>query len=323
MKWWWALCLAMPAWVSADGYADDPRLRRLMSEWSLDYQMPKGWLERQFIGVEKQQRVLDLFDRQAEAMPWFRYRPIFDNDERALQGVAFWQTHADALARAQADFGVPASVIVAVIGVETQYGQITGSFGALEALTTLALDYPRRSEFFTRELRELLTLALEENREATSFNSSYAGAMGIAQFMPSSYRAYAVDFDGDGDRDILNDPVDAIGSVAAYFARHGWRQGEPIVVSARPPQSNPNALVSRGLKLDTTLQTLRNAGVKFDVQRGDTARAKLFRLDGADGDEYYVALNNFYVITRYNRSLMYALSVNNLSRRIERSRQVE
>ncbi len=324
MRWIFAAMMAAATVsVQADNYSEDPRLRRLMTDWVLDYRMPKGWLQRQFINVEKQDGVLERFNRQAESMPWFRYRPIFDNDERALLGAAFWQEHAETLARAQAEYGVPAAVIVAVIGVETKYGTITGSFRAIDALTTLALDYPRRSEFFTNELRELLLLALEENREASSFTGSYAGAMGIAQFMPSSYRAYAVDFDGDGDRDILTDPVDAIGSVAAYLARHGWRVGEPVVVSARPPQGDPDRLVSQGLALDTTLQTLRTAGVKFDLLRGDTARAKLFKLDGADGPEYYVALNNFYVITRYNRSLMYALSVHNLSRRIERLRVVE
>ncbi|MGB0958373.1 MAG: lytic murein transglycosylase, partial [Litorivicinus sp.] len=189
MRWIFAVTMAVATVsVQADNYSEDPRLRRLITDWVLDYRMPKGWLQRQFINVEKQDGVLERFNRQAESMPWFRYRPIFDNDERALLGAAFWQEHAETLARAQAEYGVPAAVIVAVIGVETKYGTITGSFRAIDALTTLALDYPRRSEFFTNELRELLLLALEENREASSFTGSYAGAMGLGQFIPSSYR---------------------------------------------------------------------------------------------------------------------------------------
>lgn len=320
----WLAVLAVP-WLANAGptYDDNNELRRLVAGFVLHDKMPELWVEQVFEGVERQDRVLELFNRQAESMPWFRYRGIFDTAERAEGGVQFWNDHLATLAQAEAEYGVPASVIVAIIGVETKYGEVMGSHPTLDALTTLAIDYPRRAAFFRDELREFLRLALEADRDPKSYLGSYAGALGIPQFMPSSYRAYAVDFDGDGIRDLIDNPADAIGSVAAYLARHGWQQGVPVVVRANPRLQNPESLISPGLKLDTTLRTLRESGVEFGLEGGDTSRAKLFALQGADETEYYVALDNFYVLTRYNRSLMYALAVHNLAQRIERARGSE
>ena len=319
----WLITGALTASANGVSYEDNNDLRRLLAGFVVHDKMPEQWIEQVFEGVTRQNKVLELFNRQAESMPWFRYRTIFDTTERAELGVQFWDENLASLAKAEATYGVPASVIVAIIGVETKYGTILGSHPTLDALTTLAIDYPRRASFFKDELREFLRIALEEDQDPTSIQGSYAGALGIPQFMPSSYRAYAIDFDGDGKRDLMGSVPDAIGSVAAYLARHGWKQGEPVVVRANPRQQNPEALIQPGLRLDTTLRTVREAGVEFGLVGGDTARAKFFSLQGADQTEYYVGLNNFYVITRYNRSLMYALAVHQLSQRIERLRGSE
>lgn len=205
-------------------YVQSDALRRLMTQWTLDEKIPKDWLERQFAGVTRQERVLELMNRPAEkAMPFYEYNDIFDTEERAQKGVNFWNEHESWVTEAERRFGVPSEIIVAIIGVETRFGEVMGSYRVIDALSTLAFDFERRSPFFTRELREFILLSREEGKEATGFFGSYAGAMGLPQFMPSSYRAYAVDLDDDGQRDIWETPADAIGSVANYLARNGWR----------------------------------------------------------------------------------------------------
>ena len=184
-----------------------------------------------FEQVEKKQRIIDLISRPAEkAKPWHEYREIFVTAPRIAAGVEFWEENEAALNRAGSKFGIPIEIIVAVIGVETNYGRNKGSFRVMDALSTLAFDYPPRARFFRSELRELLLLAREENKDPLELIGSYAGAMGYGQFIPSSFRAYAIDFDGDGARDIWSNRTDAIGSVANYFFRHGW-DGEGSRVS--------------------------------------------------------------------------------------------
>ena len=308
--------LSMPA--LAEDYVESGELRRLISEWTLNDKIPKDWLEQQFSEVTRQTRVLELFNRPAESsMPFYEYNGIFDTESRAEKGANFWRAHESWLVEAEKTYGVPAEIIVAIIGVETRFGEVMGNYRVIDALTTLALDYDRRAEFFTRELREFILLSREEGRNATEFMGSYAGAMGLPQFMPSSYRAYAVDFDKDGQRDIWQTPADAIGSVGSYLERNGWRAGEPIVVPALVRQGVAGAPPSRGLRPDYTLGELRRRGVSFDIVDGETADATFFYLDGPDGAEGYVGLHNFYVITRYNRSRMYAMAVFNLAERIK------
>ena len=266
-----------------------------------------------FEQVEKKQRIIDLISRPAEkAKPWHEYREIFVTAPRIAAGVEFWEENEAALNRAGSKFGIPIEIIVAVIGVETNYGRNKGSFRVMDALSTLAFDYPPRARFFRSELRELLLLAREENKDPLELIGSYAGAMGYGQFIPSSFRAYAIDFDGDGARDIWSNQTDAIGSVANYFFRHGWDGEGPIAVPVTVTDERADQFANQGLKPKRSIAELRKAGVEH-VSLPDQTLGALFRLEGRGGWEYWLGLHDFYVITRYNHSHMYALAVVQLS----------
>ena len=266
-----------------------------------------------FEQVEKKQRIIDLISRPAEkAKPWHEYREIFVTAPRIAAGVEFWEENETALNRAGSKFGIPIEIIVAVIGVETNYGRNKGSFRVMDALSTLAFDYPPRARFFRSELRELLLLAREENKDPLELIGSYAGAMGYGQFIPSSFRAYAIDFDGDGARDIWSNQTDAIGSVANYFFRHGWDGEGPIAVPVTVTDERADQFANQGLKPKRSIAELRKAGVEH-VSLPDQTLGALFRLEGNGGWEYWLGLHDFYVITRYNHSHMYALAVVQLS----------
>lgn len=262
--------------------------------------------------------VLQAIQRPWEARPWHRYHGIFLTDRRIERGVEFWREHEETLQRAYDTYGVPPHIVVAIIGVETFYGEYMGNYRVLDALYSLGFYYPPRSRFFRSELAEFIRLTQAEGLDPTELKGSYAGAMGYGQFISSSYRAYAVDFDDDGVRDILGNPVDAIGSVANYFARHNWRRGEPVVLPAWPNRvENLDSLTSgRGQTLTHTLGDLREAGVDFTSRRPDDTRARLFAFEEEDGFSYYIGLPNFYAITRYNHSPLYALAVHLLSEEI-------
>jgi membrane-bound lytic murein transglycosylase B len=259
--------------------------------------------------------ILAAMSRPAEAKPWHRYRPIFVTDARARAGVGFWREHEALLTRAEREYGVPAEIIVAIIGVETRYGSYTGRHRVLDALTTLAFGYPRRAEFFRGQLEDFLLLEREEPVVGEEVTGSYAGAMGLPQFIPSSYRKYAVDFDGDGQRDLWGSKADVIGSVANYFRAHGWRRGEPVAVPARSGDADLQPLLDAGMQPSLTARDLAAHGIQVSGLPAD-ARVSLVRLELARGEEYWVGLNNFYVITRYNRSNLYAMAVYQLSRDI-------
>ncbi|HIC34099.1 MAG TPA: lytic murein transglycosylase B [Pseudomonadales bacterium] len=266
-----------------------------------------------FEQVEKKQRIIDLISRPAEkAKPWYEYREIFVTAPRIAAGVEFWEENEAALNRAGSKFGIPIEIIVAVIGVETNYGRNKGSFRVMDALSTLAFDYPPRARFFRSELRELLLLAREENKDPLELIGSYAGAMGYGQFIPSSFRAYAIDFDGDGARDIWSSQTDAIGSVANYFSRHGWDGEGPIAVPVTITDERADQFANQGLKPKRSIAELRKAGVEH-VSLPDQTLGALFRLEGRGGWEYWLGLHDFYVVTRYNHSHMYALAVVQLS----------
>lgn len=217
---------------------------------------------------------------------------------------------------------MPAEVIVAIIGVETFYGRNTGSYRVIDALSTLGFDYPPRQPFFRQQLKEFLLLAREEQVDPLTLTGSYAGAMGLPQFMPSSFRAYAVDFDADGRIDIWKNPVDAIGSAANYFKQHGWTADEPVVARATVEGERHSAGLTEGLEPVKNAAELRQLGWQWhsDQNMADDTAVTAFRLDGADGDEYWVGLPNFYVITRYNRSVMYAMAVHQLAEQLAQAR---
>ncbi|WP_295879436.1 lytic murein transglycosylase B [uncultured Thiohalocapsa sp.] len=269
------------------------------------------------------QDIIDAMNRPYEAKPWREYRQLFLTPERIDGGVAFLGEHADLLRRVEAAYGVPPEIITAIIGIETNYGGTLGSHRVLDALSTLGFAYPRRAAFFSKELGEFLRLAREEDVDPVAAKGSYAGAVGMPQFIPSSYRAYAVDFDQDGRRDLWDSPADVLGSVGNYLAQHGWRRGGPVaapaLLKAGPPAGVPVA-EKRPAPPEQTLAALNAAGVVADTAMLAAApapdtRAALLALDG-DGTEYWLGFQNFYAITRYNHSNLYAMAVLELSREI-------
>ncbi|WP_420220329.1 lytic murein transglycosylase B [Metapseudomonas resinovorans] len=303
---------AAPA-LSGD-YEGSPQVAEFVAEMTRDYGFAGEQLVDLFREVERKQSILDAISRPAERVkPWKEYRPIFITPARIQKGVTFWNQHADALARAEKEYGVPAQVIVAIIGVETFYGGNTGNFRVIDALSTLGFDYPPRADFFRKQLKEFLLLAREEQVDPLMLKGSYAGAMGLPQFMPSSFRAYAVDFDGDGHIDIWNNPVDAIGSVASYFKRHGWVHGAPVVSRAQVRGERIDEGLTQGLDPVKNVGDLRTLGWASGDALRDDVPVTAFRLEGDEGAEYWMGLPNFYVITRYNRSAMYAMAVHQLS----------
>jgi membrane-bound lytic murein transglycosylase B len=259
------------------------------------------------------QRTIELMNKQYEALPWHRYREIFINDARINKGIEFWAENLDTLQSAEKKFGVSQAVIVALIGVETHYGTRMGDRRVLDSLVTLTADFPRRSDFFGKELRTFLITTRRENIAADSVMGSYAGAIGIPQFMPTSYEAYSVDFNGNGRRDLVNEMEDAIGSVANYLAVHGWKRDQAIYanLSASLPDTAREKVTKRATpKLATA--DLVASGVKFD-QTGASDKAALLSLTEPAGKRYFVGFRNFYAITRYNPSTNYAMAVTELS----------
>lgn len=267
--------------------------------------------------AHSQKSILKAISRPAEkTKEWDEYRTIFLTDERISAGALFWRENQAALTRISADTGVSPEIIVGIIGIETYFGRITGDYRVIDALATLAFDYPPRSRFFTQELREFLLLIREENMSAADATGSYAGAMGRPQFMPSSYRAYAVDSTADGKRDIWENWEDVIGSVANYFVRHHWRHGDEVVVRAILGEQWAGELPANTLKPQSTVASLSRQGVMFATHMPAHDEAQLLTLKGEDGQEHWVGLHNFFVITRYNRSVMYALAAHQLGQEI-------
>ncbi len=267
--------------------------------------------------AESKQSILDAISKPAEkTLTWQAYRNIFLKPKRITAGAKFWREHEDELQRISQKTGVSCEILVGIIGVETYFGRITGNYRVIDALATLAFDYPPRSKFFTRELEQYLLLVREEGMPATEATGSYAGAMGAPQFMPSSYRAYAVDSSDDGKRDIWSNWSDVIGSVANYFVAHGWRADEEIVTQATLGPDWKGALPKNTLKPSETVSSLSQQGVMFSTGLPADNKSQLLTLQGADGDQHWVGFHNFFVITRYNRSVMYALAVHQLGQEI-------
>lgn len=279
------------------------------------------WSADLLSAAERQQSILDAIARPAEkTKPWHQYRQIFITPRRVEEGVDFWDQHAAVLDSVSAATGVPSEVIVAIIGVETFYGRITGSYRVIDALATLAFDYPKRSTFFTGELEAFLLLAWESGKDPLALKGSYAGAMGYGQFMPSSYRAYAKSYDGEGAPDIWDNPADAISSVGNYLREHGWRDGEGVLVSATVTDPAPE-LFDHGLKPTQSVAHWVAMGMVPAEAVAQDEMATPISLEAEDGSVYWLGLQNFYVITRYNHSAMYAMAVWELSQSIAASRR--
>jgi membrane-bound lytic murein transglycosylase B len=301
-------------------YADRPEIAAYVDQLVAEHGFSETELRTLFAQARRNDRVLELIARPAERrLEWFEYRKILVDTPRIELGVEFWDANEETLAKAHSQYGVAPEYIVAIIGVETRYGKVTGSYPVLDALTTLGFDYAPRASFFKSELTQFLLLAREEGRDPTELHGSYAGAMGYGQFIPSSYRHYAVDFDQDGVRDIWTNKADAIGSVANYFSEHGWRGDNPVVVRATVEDDSLADQANDSLKPNLTVGALRGKGLSLDL--ADNTKVALFRMMGDDGPEYWLGLKDFYVITRYNRSSMYALAVHQVSQAIRAQRE--
>jgi membrane-bound lytic murein transglycosylase B len=264
-----------------------------------------------------QPQIIDKISRPAErVLEWWQYRQIFLTDRRIDEGVDFWRAHRDSLERVSAERGVPPQYIVAILGAETYYGRITGSYRVLDALSTLAFDYPPRGRFFRHELERFLVLTHREKLDPLTLKGSYAGAMGPLQFMPSTYLRYAIDGDDDGTRDLFSDWDDIFASMAQYLHDCGWQQGGPVVADVRIDPGATFHIDPENLALDETIDGLNEQGVRVESGAPGDTPVVLLLAQQQDGPTYRVGFNNFHALTRYNHSALYALAVNELAQAI-------
>ncbi|HAH80493.1 MAG TPA: lytic murein transglycosylase B [Gammaproteobacteria bacterium] len=307
----------------AESYLSRAEVDAYIEELIQQHNFSRPELEEVLAAAERRQDIIDLMRRPAERrLNWHEYSKIFLDEQRIAGGVEFWQQNQATLERAQKEYGVAPEVIVAIIGVETRYGRVTGRHRVVDALMTLAFDYPPRASFFRKELTQFLLLAREEGKNPISLTGSYAGAMGFGQFIPSSYRSYAVDFDQDGVRDIWQNRNDAIGSVANYFSRHGWRGAEQVTlpVQLKAETEQLLSIANQSLKPTHSIAEMAEMGVIVDGLDPD-ARVLLLRLLGGEKPEYWLGFDDFYVITRYNHSRLYAMAVYQLGQEIVKRRK--
>jgi membrane-bound lytic murein transglycosylase B len=293
--------------------AEFPELGTFIDEMAARHGYSPQALHELFTQVEIKPEIVAAIERPAEALPWYEYRLRFIDRKRIEGGVRYWKEHAAALERAASEFGVPPQVIVALIGIETDYGRNAGRYRVADALTTLMLQYPPRAAFFRRELEEYLLLARDLGLSPLRLKGSYAGAIGIPQFIPSSYRRYAVDFDGDGRRDLIGSAADAIGSIANFLLHHGWQRQGPVSDEVRIEGTRHFWIEQLGVKPALTVPQLVSYGIFPRRHHGAELRAALIALEGEDGPLYRIGYQNFYALTRYNRSKRYAMAVHELS----------
>lgn len=328
MKHFIALCLACSlSWAKAQmplqSYANHQAAQETMHDIATQYQIDDAYLQSLLLEIARDDSVLAKISRPAEkSKPWYEYEKIFSDQDRLDNGIAFYRTHQADLQRAYAHYGVEPAIIVAILGVETRYGKVTGKTPVLQALATLCFDYPPRAEFFCSEFEHFLRLAQQENWNPLSIQGSYAGAMGMAQFMPSSYWNDAIDFDGDGKVDLWHSPSDAIGSIANYLAKRGWVKDGALYyeLPSKPhlaifdDKHKPSYRLS-ALKTDENLKSNQDFMNWLDLQNDETVGSLV--LQGEQAELPFIIYNNFYVITRYNTSPMYAMAVSNLAARIQ------
>ena len=270
-----------------------------------------------FTQVEKQEHLFEKLDRPAEKeLQWYQYKGIFIKDRRIDLGVKFWRENRELLAEVSEKTGVPPEIIVAIIGVETFYGIYRGKDPVFDSLVTLAFDYPRRAKFFTVELEQFLLLAKEQGFDARALRGSYAGAMGMPQFISSSYRNYAIDFDQDGQTNLFDSIPDIAGSVANYFVRHGWKRDGRVARPLQVTDGNLAGNLEPGVKPNYTWAELKQNGLVSQFTISEETPVALVRLEQEDHAEYWVGFENFYVITRYNHSELYAMAVYQLAKLI-------
>jgi membrane-bound lytic murein transglycosylase B len=308
---------ALPLLLAQPAAAIDTRraeVKDFIAHMAKTYSFKKRALRKLLKGAQSQPAILDAMSKPAEkAKPWFEYRSIFLTERRIHEGAEFWAAHRQALDQASLQSGVAPEYLAAILGVETYYGRTTGNYRVLDALVTLAFDYPAREKFFREELEQFLVLARDAHLDPSTVKGSYAGAMGAPQFMPSNYRRYAVDADADGRIDLWSDWPDVCASVGNYLKEHGWNSGEPVLGEATVAPEKAEALDGKKLSLSETVGSLTEKGVSFETPLSADAPALLIAADEADGVHWRVGYNNFYVITRYNHSALYAMAVYELA----------
>ena len=311
---------AVAAVQAADFPATEPAIKQFIETTAREQQIPVEQVRRAVEAATFQPSIIAAISKPAEKrLRWDEYRNLFMQQSRIDKGADFVMQNLPAMERAEREYGVPREIIAAIIGVETGYGASTGKYRVVDALGTLAFRYPARSAFFSKELSAYLKLTSEQKLDPLAYKGSYAGAMGYPQFMPSSYRAYAVDYTGDGIRDIWNSPADAIGSVAHYFQAHGWKSGESVVLTATGPQQPPEGLdYNRPEAPYRTVAELEAKGIRGSAALPADTRVIPLAFELSDGSvEYDIGLHNFYVITRYNHSPLYAMAVTSLAKQIQ------
>ena len=309
----WLVCAAILVLRPQPAAAIDIKraeVKEFIAHMESTYGFKKRALRKLLKSADSQPAILDAMSKPAEkAKLWYEYRPIFLNERRIREGTEFWIAHRQALDQASIKSGVAPEYLAAILGVETYYGRLTGTYRVLDALVTLSFDYPPREKFFRDELEQFLLLARDSHLDPKTLKGSYAGAMGAPQFMPSNYRRYAVDADANGRIDLWNDWPDVCASVGNYLKEHGWNAGEPVLEEATVPAEKAGDLDGRKLALSETIGSLEAKGVSFDAPLPPEAPAILIAVDEADGVHWRVGYNNFFVITRYNHSALYAMAV--------------
>jgi membrane-bound lytic murein transglycosylase B len=306
--------------IRADGAGFDltrPEIRHFAAEIAKRDAVTRRGILKLLAKAQPQPKIIEMMNRPAErVLEWWEYRQIFVTEKRVSEGVQFWLEHRASLERVAAERGVPPEYLVAILGCETFYGRNTGRDRVLDALATLAFDYPPRAEYFRGELEQFILLTREEHIDPLTVKGSYSGAMGAPQFMPSAYRHYAIDASNNHRRDLWNDWDDVLASIANYLRENGWEPNAPVILEARLDPEPSFHLEGRSLDLNTTLDALNAQGVRVDAELPGSTPAVLVSAEEKDGPAYRVGFNNFHVITRYNRSARYAMAVNDLARSI-------
>ncbi len=313
--------IAVACLISSSLFALSPIEQDFVKRMVDKHSFKAEFIEKYLNQAIYKQKIIDAISRPAEkSKEWFEYRPIFVTDKRAKQGLQFWQENEGLLAKAETEFGVPAEIISAIIGVETRYGRFTGNYRVLDSLSTIGFHYKKRGKFFQSELEQFFLLCREEGLDPAVPTGSYAGAMGMPQFISSSFRSLAYDFDKDGKIDIWNNNADVIGSVANYFHHHKWHPGEPVASLLKKITDVDKTIKQTGRKAQKpslTLRQLRAKNLPVDKNLDNNLLASVIKLNQKNHPEYWLGLHNFYVITRYNHSNLYAMAVFQLSQKIK------
>ncbi len=316
------LTLILGSNVAADGltttrFGNREDVQAFIREISTRHDWEVQPLQDLFDAVQSRPAIITALDKPSTSRPWYQFQSSFLTTKKIRNGSQFWRQHQQWLTRARDKFGVPEEIIVAIIGIETDYGRQTGRHRAIDALATIAFDYPRRADYFKQELEQFLLLTREEATDPLSLRSSYAGALGWPQFMPSSYRNYAVDFDGDGVRDIWGNPADVIGSIGYYFSKFGWRKDAPIALRASDADNRIPSLAGDRFQLRYSVAELQAMNITSESPVAPEEKAIPFQIERAPLEQQsWLGLNNFYVLTRYNKSINYAMAAFQLAEAI-------